>query len=93
VRTHRERPRLVARSMVLLIGLYRRVISPRLGANCRYEPTCSRYAQQAIERFGAGRGVWLAIRRIGRCHPFRAGGYDPVPEPPTSLPASPGHTS
>lgn len=69
-----------ARVALLLITGYRRWISPLLGDHCRYQPTCSAYAQQAIERFGAGRGSWLALRRVGRCHPFREGGYDPVPE-------------
>lgn len=63
-----------------LLAAYQKLVSPRLGANCRYRPTCSSYARQAIERFGVLRGGWLALRRLGRCHPFHAGGYDPVPQ-------------
>lgn len=62
------------------IGGYKRWISPLLGQNCRYQPTCSSYAAEAIDRFGLAKGVWLGVRRLGRCHPFREGGYDPVPE-------------
>ena len=76
----KRRPGLVARIMLGLIAAYRRFLSPLLGANCRYTPSCSSYGQEAIERFGAVRGTVLAVRRIGRCHPFRQGGYDPVPE-------------
>lgn len=63
-----------------LIRVYQKLLSPLLGRNCRYLPTCSEYAQGAIGRHGLMRGGWLALRRVGRCHPLREGGYDPVPE-------------
>ena len=66
--------------LIALINVYRWFISPLLGPNCRFYPTCSCYAQEAIQRHGALRGSWLAARRIGRCHPWNPGGYDPVPE-------------
>ncbi|MES9898271.1 MAG: membrane protein insertion efficiency factor YidD [Sedimenticola sp.] len=69
------------RLLILLVKVYSYLISPFLGNNCRYYPTCSEYAQEAIERHGALAGVWLAIKRISRCHPFHEGGVDPVPEP------------
>ena len=62
-----------------LISAYRKVISPFLGANCRFYPSCSAYALEAITVHGAGRGSWLALRRLSRCHPFHPGGLDPVP--------------
>lgn len=62
-----------------LIAFYQKLVSPNLGANCRYQPTCSTYAYQAIERFGLLKGSWMGLRRLSRCHPFHAGGYDPVP--------------
>ncbi len=61
------------------IRLYQILISPWLGTHCRYEPTCSAYAMEAVRVHGVFRGGLLAIARIGRCHPFHAGGYDPVP--------------
>jgi hypothetical protein len=64
---------------MLPIVFYRRFISPLFGPVCRYQPTCSAYALGALRTHGALRGGWLAVRRIARCHPFHAGGYDPVP--------------
>ena len=69
----------VKRVFLFLIDVYRRYISPLKSPCCRYIPTCSEYAMIAIERYGAMRGGWLALKRILRCHPFHAGGYDPVP--------------
>jgi putative membrane protein insertion efficiency factor len=62
-----------------LIEGYRLLLSPLLGGFCRFEPSCSLYAIEALKRHGARRGAWLAGRRLLRCHPFRPGGYDPVP--------------
>ena len=64
--------------MILAIRGYQRAVSPYLPRSCRFRPTCSEYAREAIERFGAARGSWLAVRRLLRCHPFHPGGYDPV---------------
>ncbi|WP_127347316.1 membrane protein insertion efficiency factor YidD [Pseudidiomarina mangrovi] len=62
-----------------LIRLYQWLISPLLGPRCRFQPTCSQYAIEAIEKHGMMRGFWLAMKRIGKCHPGHPGGYDPVP--------------
>lgn len=58
---------------------YRRYVSPLLGAHCRFHPSCSVYAEQAVARYGVGRGLAMAVKRVLRCHPWHPGGYDPVP--------------
>ncbi len=65
--------------LIGLITLYRWTLSPMLGRNCRFVPSCSEYAVEAIGTHGALRGAWLAARRLGRCHPWHPGGFDPVP--------------
>ena len=65
--------------VLALIRFYKRFISPALPSACIYEPTCSVYTYQAIEKYGVFKGGWLGIKRIARCHPFHHGGYDPVP--------------
>ena len=65
--------------LLLFLRFYRTAISPYLGNNCRFHPTCSVYAMQAIEKYGAMKGSWLAIKRIGKCHPLHPGGIDEVP--------------
>jgi uncharacterized protein len=65
--------------LVALVRAYQILISPLFPASCRYYPTCSSYAIEALNRHGAMRGSWLTTRRLLRCHPFRPGGYDPVP--------------
>lgn len=69
--------------LILFVRGYQVALSPLLPAACRYHPTCSNYAIEALEKHGALRGTWLAVKRIARCHPFRPGGFDPVPEPPS----------
>ena len=65
--------------ILALLRFYRYAISPMLGRNCRFVPSCSEYAVEAVQRHGALKGGWLAVRRVCRCHPFSGGGYDPVP--------------
>lgn len=65
--------------LIPIVRFYQRFISPALGPRCRFHPSCSEYAAQALMRHGHIRGGWLAIRRIARCHPFNPGGFDPVP--------------
>jgi hypothetical protein len=72
----------LARLGLLVIRGYQKAFSPSMGKNCRYSPTCSQYAYEAIDRFGLARGTWLGMKRIGRCHPLADGGYDPVPATP-----------
>lgn len=69
----------LGRVLLAVIALYRRVVSPLLGPHCRFAPTCSEYAAEAIRTHGAVRGGWLAVRRVTRCHPWSAGGVDRVP--------------
>lgn len=68
----------IRKLLIAMIRFYQVAISPLLGANCRYYPTCSAYTIQAIEKYGALKGLWLGLKRICRCHPFHKGGYDPV---------------
>lgn len=71
--------RFLSRPLIAVVRLYRVAISPWLGMNCRFQPTCSEYAIEALRIHGAFKGAWLAVRRIGRCHPWGGSGYDPVP--------------
>ncbi|RIX54164.1 membrane protein insertion efficiency factor YidD [Paenibacillus nanensis] len=75
-----EGSRAMRRALKAPIHVYRKFISPLKPPTCRFYPTCSAYALEAIERHGAAKGGWLAAKRIARCHPFHPGGYDPVPE-------------
>lgn len=68
------------KAALALIKVYQWTLSPLLGPHCRFHPTCSQYAAEAIERFGFMRGSWLALCRLLRCHPFHPGGFDPVPD-------------
>ena len=75
----RSLPQVLAWPLLGLVWLYRHTISPWLGNNCRFEPSCSAYAAEALKKYGAFRGTWLAAKRVGRCHPWGGVGYDPVP--------------
>jgi uncharacterized protein len=78
-------PTLAARVLVVPILWYQRFISPLLAPRCRFAPSCSQYAVDALRVHGAARGLWLAVRRLARCHPFHPGGYDPVPARPQGV--------
>jgi putative membrane protein insertion efficiency factor len=71
--------RILARPLIWFVRLYQLLVSPWLGANCRFQPPCSVYAIEALQSYGVLRGSWMAVRRIGRCHPWGGSGYDPVP--------------
>lgn len=71
---------MIARIAMAMIRAYQRLISPLLGPRCRFHPSCSQYALEAIERFGFWHGTWLGLRRLSRCHPLNPGGEDPVPQ-------------
>ena len=70
---------MTAKALMTLIRVYQMVLGPFLGGSCRFLPTCSVYAQEAIAHHGALRGSWLAVRRVAKCHPLGASGFDPVP--------------
>lgn len=71
--------RLIGWPLIGLIRIYQYALSPLLGHRCRFFPSCSEYAIESIKRHGVAKGIWLATRRVGRCHPWHPGGYDPVP--------------
>ena len=71
---------MLARPLLFLLGAYRKLLSPVLPDTCRFDPSCSSYAEQALKRHGAFKGGALALRRLGRCHPLSPGGHDPVPD-------------
>lgn len=79
------RPSLAARVLIVPVIGYRRFVSPLLPPVCRFAPSCSEYALEALRVHGAVRGLWLAVRRLARCHPFNPGGYDPVPPRPQGV--------
>ncbi len=70
---------IISRFFILLIRLYQYLLSPLLGASCRYTPTCSQYGLEAIQKYGPFKGGWLTLKRIGRCNPWGGHGHDPVP--------------
>jgi uncharacterized protein len=79
VKSDKRGPTPAARVLMAPILVYRRLISPLIPPRCRFAPSCSAYALEALRTHGALRGTWLSVRRIARCHPFNPGGYDPVP--------------
>jgi len=78
-------PTLAARILIVPVLGYRRFISPLIPQTCRFAPSCSEYALEALRQHGAARGLWLTVRRLARCHPFHPGGYDPVPTRPQGV--------
>ncbi|MGH3170995.1 MAG: membrane protein insertion efficiency factor YidD [Trebonia sp.] len=84
-RTNEPRPTLAARVLLVPVIFYQRFVSPLLAPRCRFAPSCSQYAVEALRTHGAIRGLWLSARRLARCHPFHPGGYDPVPIRPQGV--------
>lgn len=76
---HAQPPALAARLLIGMLGSYKRYVSPLLPPACRFHPTCSEYMAEAIRVHGVRSGLWLGVRRLSRCHPWNAGGFDPVP--------------
>ena len=83
--TEVPRPTRAARALLVPIVGYQRFLSPLLAPRCRFAPSCSQYAVEALRTHGAARGLWLSARRLARCHPFHPGGYDPVPIRPQGV--------
>jgi hypothetical protein len=79
IRANGRKRALLAYALLAVVRGYQVLLSPIVGGACRFEPSCSRYVAEAIERHGAARGAWLGIRRLARCHPFGSSGFDPVP--------------
>ena len=75
-----NRPGFTARALLVILRVYQTYLSPMNISACKFYPSCSHYAGEAVERFGARRGVWLTLKRLGRCQPFARGGFDPVPD-------------
>jgi len=71
--------KILALPLILLVRIYQLILSPILPSTCRFAPTCSQYTLEALKKYGIFKGLWLGIRRIGRCHPWGGSGYDPVP--------------
>jgi putative membrane protein insertion efficiency factor len=81
----------IARALLFLLRAYQAFLSPLMPSSCKFYPTCSQYAHEAVARFGARRGAWLTLKRLSRCRPFHAGGFDPVPDPETNVHDSADH--
>jgi uncharacterized protein len=85
-----NRPGITARALLVILRVYQTYLSPMNISACKFYPSCSHYAGEAVERFGARRGVWLTLKRLGRCQPFTRGGFDPVPDLEPHAPGSSG---
>jgi uncharacterized protein len=86
--SQRSRPSVLQSLLLLLLRAYKGGISPMLGQNCRFYPSCSDYAAEAIREHGAAKGVYLSVKRLCKCHPWHPGGLDPVPKKPAPTPAA-----